>query len=251
MSFLNFGWLRRLRVLAARTRLEREMDDEMRFHVEMEAAELQRVHGLAADEARRQALITFGGVERHREAGREARGIAWVNSMSLDVKLGLRMLRKHAALSVIGGLGMAVAIAIATGFFTFTTSFYYSHPPLAEGERIVAVENRNLQNSEDWVATLFDFHTWREELKSVQDLAAFRRRARNLQVPGGRFERVQVAEMTASGFRMARVPPLLGRPLLDADEQQGAPPVVVLGHAEWQRLFNADPGVIGRQVRLG
>lgn len=114
MDFFLARWVRRLRVLGERTRLEREMDEEMRFHVEMEAEELHRVHGLSAEEARRRALIAFGGVERHKEAGRDARWYGWLEGMSLDLKLGLRMLRKSPALSVIGGLGMALVVGLMT-----------------------------------------------------------------------------------------------------------------------------------------
>jgi hypothetical protein len=79
MDFFLSRWLRRFRVLREQARVEREMDEEMRFHVAMEAEELQRTHGLSPAEAHRQAMITFGGVERHRESGREARGVAWLS----------------------------------------------------------------------------------------------------------------------------------------------------------------------------
>lgn len=250
MDFFPPRWVRRLRALGERSRLEREMDEEMRFHVEMEARELSRTQGLSPEEARRRAMIAFGGVEGHKEEGRSARGYGWLTGVSLDLKLGLRMLRKHAALSVIGGLGMAVAIAIAAGFFTFMAGFYYSHPPLDEGERIVALENQNLMDMEDWRASLFDYHTWRETLTSVDELAAFRKTYPTVHLPGGASGRAPVAEMTASGFQLARVPPLLGRPLLETDELEGATPVVVIGHREWQEEFGGDRGVLGREVRL-
>src|SRR5690606_16381182 len=62
---------------------------------------------------------------------------------------------------------------------------------------------------------------------------------------------VQAAAITASGFRIAAAPPLLGRPLLPEDEQAGAPPVVVLGHDVWQTRFAADPAIVGQTVQLG
>ncbi|HEV2074835.1 MAG TPA: ABC transporter permease, partial [Thermoleophilaceae bacterium] len=95
------------------------------------------------------------------------------------------------------------------------------------------------------------FMTWREELETVQDLGAFRTVERNL-IPGeGPPEPVQVAEMSAAGFRLARVPPLLGRYLLEEDERPGASPVVVIGYDAWQNRFEGDPAIVGRDVRLG
>src|SRR5688572_1314927 len=81
-----------------------EMGEEMRFHVEMEAERLQRERGLNAAEARRQATLAFGGVEKYREAGRDARGLAWLGGLALDFKLGGRMLVKYPGLTIVGGL---------------------------------------------------------------------------------------------------------------------------------------------------
>ncbi|HEX2187695.1 MAG TPA: ABC transporter permease, partial [Longimicrobiaceae bacterium] len=88
-------------------------------------------------------------------------------------------------------------------------------------------------------------------LRTVEELGAFRTLERNLIAGGGGGEPVEVAEISAAGFRVARVPPLLGRPLVDADERADAPPVVVLGHDLWRTRFGSDPGVVGRAVRLG
>ena len=69
-------------------------------------------------------------------------------------------------------------------------------------------------------------------------------------MPGGAVEPVPIAEMTASGFRVARVPPLMGRPLVEEDERPGAPAVVVVGHEAWRTHFQSDPGVVGRTISI-
>ena len=76
------------------SQLDRDMTDEMRFHIEMETERLQR-RGLSPAEAARQAAIAFGGIEKHRGAGRDALGLSWTRGLSTDRKLGTRMLRKH------------------------------------------------------------------------------------------------------------------------------------------------------------
>ena len=92
---------------------------------------------------------------------------------------------------------------------------------------------------------------WRDELTTVTDLAAYVADRRNLVIPGRPVALIRIAQMTASGFRVARTAPVLGRPLLDEDGRAGAPPVVVIAYEEWQRRFEADPDIVGREVRLG
>lgn len=187
---------------------------------------------------------------RTRRGVHSARGLTyprrWLAALGPDARLALRKLVKNPLLSVVGGLGLAVAIAVATGFFTFLT-FYYSDPPVEDGDRIVSVDYVGGDGSR---STLFDYRLWKEELESLNDLAAYHIVGRELEGPNVVSGAVEVAETTASAFRVARVPPLLGRPLLDSDEAQGAPPVVVIGHREWRQSFSADPAVVGREVRL-
>jgi putative ABC transport system permease protein len=169
----------------------------------------------------------------------------------LDAKLGMRMLVKHPGLTLVGGLGLAVGVAISAAFFSSTAALVYPELPLDEGDRIVALENRDAAVNDEERRALHDFVAWRGELRSVRELGAFRLVDRNLVAGGGAPEPVQVAEMTAAGFRVARVPPLLGRPLLEEDERTGAPAVVVIGHDVWRNRFAADPAVVGREVGLG
>ena len=100
-----------------------------------------------------------------RRKGRDARGGRWLEALTPDAKLALRMLVKNPVLSVVGGLGMAVAITITTGFFTFMT-FYYSDPPLEDGDRVVTVEYIDGDNSK---STFFDYDIWRNELETVEE----------------------------------------------------------------------------------
>jgi putative ABC transport system permease protein len=170
---------------------------------------------------------------------------------ALDVRLALRVLAKYPVLSSVSVIGMSVAIAIGTIVFGWVSAVLEPKLLLDEGDRIVAVQtnradapgNRDLQ-------VLHDFLEWRTELTSVRDLGAFQLGDRNLIVENQVVGVVAVAEMSAAGFRVARVRPLLGRPLVDDDEHAGGPPVLVIGHAEWLLYFDGDPNIIGRTVRL-
>jgi putative ABC transport system permease protein len=225
--------------------------EELRFHIEMETERIMRDRGLDRREARRLAHVAFGGVERYRDEVREARGWAWLSGLSLDFKLGLRNLIKHPGLAIVGGLGMAVATAVGAGGYAVINSYFMPDLPLHEGDRVVRILKVDTRYGGDNRRLLHDLVVWRRELRSVVDIGAFRSVDRNLIAPSGEGVPLDIVEMTASGFRVARVPPLLGRPLLDADEHPDAPPVVVIGYDVWQSRFEGDRSVVGRTMRLG
>ena len=150
----------------------------------------------------------------------------------LDVKLGLRMLRKYPGLSLVSVVGMSVAIAVAAGYFRVIGAMMDPALPLDDGARIVSIQNAAVTGAGQERQTVRDFFAWRDELKSVRELAGFTTGPKNLLVPGRTAEPVEVARMTASGFRVARTAPVLGRALLPEDEREGAPPVVVIAEEE-------------------
>jgi putative ABC transport system permease protein len=175
-----------------------------------------------------------------------------LDSWWLDVKLGFRMLIKYPGLALAGGAGIAVAVAIATGAFSFVQQNYLaSSLPLEEGERIVSIETWDTVAGKPERRSLYDFHIWREGLKSVQELSAFRSLTPNLIAPGTQPESVRVASMSASGFTVARVRPLIGRYLAEADEREGVPPVVVIGEDIWRNRFASDASILRRTIQLG
>ena len=239
------------RSLRAPGRVDAEMDEEMRFHIEMEAERLVRERKLSPAEARRRAAAAFGGVEKFKEAGRDVRGIGGMRGMALDFRLGWRMLVRSPGLTLVGGLGMAVSVAVGAGFFAALHGYLYPRLPLDEGDRVVALENWDVRANNEERRSIHDFVAWRGELKTVEQVSAFRTTDRALVAGGAPNGRVAVAEMTAAGFRVARVPPLLGRYLVEDDEREGAPPVAVIGHDVWRARFGGDPSVVGRRIQLG
>src|SRR5262245_37897780 len=169
----------------------------------------------------------------------------------LDWKLGARMLLKHSALAIIGGLSLAAAIAIGVVGIELADELLYKQLPFDEGSRIVRLETQDAAASRVEPRVLHDFAIWRPSLQTVVELGAARVSERNVLTGEGRVEALRVAEITASAFPLTRVAPLLGRPLQPADEAQGAEPVVVLGYDVWQRQFLQDPAIIGRVVAVG
>jgi predicted permease len=169
----------------------------------------------------------------------------------LDWKLGARMLRKYPALTIIGGLSLAGAIAIGAVGIEIADELLYKRLPFDDGARVVRLETQDTAASRVEQRVLHDFAIWRKSLKTITELGAARVSERNVLTGEGRVEALRVAEITASAFPMTRVPPLLGRPLQPADEVPGAEPVVILGYDVWQKQFLQDPKIIGRVVTVG
>jgi putative ABC transport system permease protein len=170
---------------------------------------------------------------------------------ALDFKLGIRMLRRYPGLSVIGGVALSVAIAIGVLVFQLVKAQLNPSLPLDEGDRIVRIENFDRAASALEPHALYDFQVWRSELPSVEQLGAARSTERNLILPGVPGVPIPIAEVTPSAFPLTRVPPLLGRPLVDSDALPGAPDVVVIGEELWRRRLEGDPDIVGRTVQLG
>jgi putative ABC transport system permease protein len=250
MSWLE-GSRARLRLLFNRRAAESRMTKEIAFHVDMEAERLVREQGLEAVEARRRALVAFGGMEKHKEQLRDGSGRAWFDGFALDLKLGGRMLVKYPGLTIVGGLAMAFAICVGTIIFQVLTLLTSPTLPLPAGDRIVEIHNWDFEKSDDEPPTLYDFVVWRDTLRSVTELGAWRNVTRNLIVAGGDARPVAIAEITASGFRVAGATPLMGRVLVDADAPTAAPSVAVIGYEVWRTRFGSDPDVLGRTVQLG
>jgi predicted permease len=170
---------------------------------------------------------------------------------TLDLKLGARMLAKSPGLTLVGGFGIAVGVALGAGAYATINTYFYPELPLHEGDRIVGLGKFDRRRHREDERLLHDFLVWRRELRLVVDLGAFRSVRRNLVLETGQGEPITIAEMTASGFRVPRVPPLLGRTLIEADEQAGAAPVIVIGYDAWQSHFAGDKAILGRKMRIG
>jgi putative ABC transport system permease protein len=231
--------------------LESDFDQEMAAHLEMAEEDGLR-QGLTVEEARRIARVQLGGITQLRESRRAAWGLPWLDGFALDAKLGLRMLRRSWGLTLAGGLAMTIVITISAVAFVFLDEFMgRTAPPLDEGERVVALQTWDAEAHRRRDTSRRDLERWRATLQSVEDVGGFQTIERRLIVEGRPAEWVRIAEITASGFRLARIAPRLGRWIAEADEHVAAAPVVVIGYDVWRSRFASDPAVIGHTVRLG
>ncbi|HEX2219349.1 MAG TPA: ABC transporter permease [Gemmatimonadales bacterium] len=169
----------------------------------------------------------------------------------LDFKVGFRMLARYPGLTLVGTVAIAVAIALGTIYFEGLDKWQNPRLPIRDGDRVVSIRNWDAGEFRPEGRSLYDFATWREQVRTVDNPGAAVSFVRNLATEDGRVEPVQGAEVTANAFALMRTPPLLGRTLTAQDEQPAEPPVVVIGHSLWESRFEGDPGVVGRTVKLG
>ena len=242
---------RRVRAWAAtvlrRSRMEREMDEELRFHLEAYAADLVR-SGVRPEEARRRARIEFGGIERVKEEGREARGANLIESLLQDLRYGASNMTRTPGFTAITVLTLALGIGATTAIFSVVNPILFKSLPYPHADRIVMISEFAPERSLSRVA----FHTYREvaeRTRSFESLAVTKIWQPTL-VTAKEPERFDGQFVSAGYFRALGVTPFLGRDFEPADDRFHGPKVVVLSDALWRRRFGGDAAIIGRQIKL-
>ena len=214
-------WTRRAWGALSGRRADDDLQRELAGHLALAEDELRR-RGHPPSDAARLARAAAGGRIQAIEALREQRGLPWLGSSWLDVKLGLRLLVRNWGLTLVGGLAMTLAIAIAAVVFAAFEMVMSSPLPLDEGDRVIAIQVWDREAGRRRDTTWQDLEWWRASLQSIGDVGAFQTIRRNIIAPDGSVELAAVAEISAAGFRVARVPPLIGRPIADADAAPGS-----------------------------
>lgn len=230
--------------LARRSRLERDMDEELRFHVEARAADLAR-SGVPPAEADRRARIEFGNVEGYKEGCREERGLRWPDELRQDLRFAFRALRRNPGFAVVAVSTIALGIGVNTAMLTVAESVLRRPLPYRDPSRLVMVYSVGSFGPFSWRDGPFadpDYLALRR-LGAFSDLAAFASYESSL-TGAGEPVRALRAEVTPSLFPLLGVAPALGR-VFGEGEEHGAV-VAVLSDGLWRSRFRADPGVIGR-----
>lgn len=247
-------WGRRLRLLLHREDAERALDDEMRHHIECETAERIR-QGMTPEEARRSALVDFGGVERFKEQVRDARGTRPAEDIARDLRYALRVLRRNPGFTAATVLTFALGIGASTAIFSVVYGVLLRPLPYADPERLVVLWEHDVERGRDRnVVALGNFEAWRERGRSFEGMAALvpvpvtlagvsGSKRGSKRGPERGPERISGAEVSPGYFRLLGVQPALGRDLDDPDASE-----VVLSDAFWKSRFNGDPGVLGKTL---
>src|SRR5687767_888324 len=250
--------LRRIVQHSGRLRVQTEVDEELRFHLDMRAEELVR-QGVSPADAREQALREFGDVgeargelaaiDRRRAARRDR--AEWWSDLWSDLRFAARVLRRQPGFTIVVLLTLMLGIGANTAIFTVVDAALLRPLPYREPERLVHLwETHRGDVANRSEASYPDFLDWRRESRSFTAIEGYDET--NLTVSGGAGEPLMLpgARVTPGFFAMLGVSPALGRAFIDDDAVAGGAPVVLLSHAYWQRRLASDPRAIGRSLTL-
>ncbi len=240
------AWFCRLLGLFRRKSREAEMAEEFRQHLD-ELIQRNIAAGMSHEEARNTALRQFGGVEQIKEAAREQRVWMWADQLSQDVAFACRLLRKSPGFTLAAILTLGVGIGINVAIYSIIHAVLLSELPYPEPDRLVAI-------SEIWGDNVSptsypDYLDWKAAQRSFDDIAVARRDDFNL-TGNGEPERFSGLFVTASYFRVLKVPPKLGRIFFDEEDSEAGVNPIILSEHLWRSRFAADPAIVGRKLTL-
>ena len=240
---MNFPWWRR-------KQQERELDAEVRTHLEMAAKE--RVdRGEDKREAERAARREFGNVGLVKEVTQDVWGWRWLRDVAADARYGLRILLKNPGFTVVAILSLALGIGATTAVFSVVYGVLVNPYPYANSDRMVHLAVHDSTGNRRFVNLNGPQLQQLRQARSVESAAAMD--GWNLTTTEGDLpEDVQAVYFTSNAFNFFGVPMLLGRGLLPSDAPEGQDPenVAVLGYQFWQRHYNGDPGIVGKKIQL-
>ena len=251
MRIVREGW-GRLSGLWRRAALEREMDEEMRFHVDMQTEKNLRL-GMGPAEARRRALVSFGGAERFKEEGRDEQRARWLEEGAQDVRYAVRMLRNAPGFTLVAVASLALGIGANTAVFSVVNAVLLRPLPYPAAERLLVIEDRRDGADEPGGLSVADVRALEERARVFAAVGAYSPSQAGTTLTrfgGGAPELLDATAITAGMLPALGVAPALGRGPLPAEDREGGARVVVLSHAFWRDRFARAPDVLGRSLTL-
>lgn len=231
-----------------RKRFEREMDDELRFHMEAYAEDLVR-KGLSRSNAERLARVEFGAVEVAKDDCRQAWGWQVLDELRADVRLTLRSLRQNPGFAAVAILSLSLGIGANSALFGLVDAVLLRKLPVRAPDRLVFIENGGtdgLSGGPPYPC----FELFRREARSFESMAAYSPSTMELSIDGQR-EQLRGVWVSGNLYEMLGVRPLIGRTLSDVDDRTTAEGgAVVISRRYWQQRFGGDPRVVGRTVGI-
>jgi predicted permease len=240
----------RLRALFHRSRLESELDAELRLHLEREAAKYEAA-GASPQEARRRAKLALGGLEQVREDCREARGLSIVETTLQDARYSIRMLRKSPGFTVVAILTLALGIGANTAIFSVINSVLLKPLPFKDPAKLVSLRETESAPG-DFPLDGADYMDWQAQNKTFAAMSLYSYgSARSFSTtPTAVPESVAVVRSQANFFDTMGIQPLAGRLFATGEDAAGRNHVAVLSYGFWKRHFAGPPSAIGRTVQL-
>ena len=254
---LNELW-QRLRALARPKQLDRDLDDEVAFHLAMRE-EKNRAAGLDVAEARYAARRQFGNTTRVKERSRGIWTFTWLETLWQDVRFGARMLIKDPSFTAVVVLTLALGIGANTAIFSIVNGLMLRPLPVRDPQSLAYLAFPHGPENFDAQFSYPEFREIREQTAGIFSgqaamifggLAGFENQGDGLTVDG-KTQAVQTSFVTGNFFTMLGLAPFQGRLILPSEgAAPGADPVVVLGHRYWKTRFQSDPSIVGKKAAL-
>src|SRR6266513_6116826 len=253
-------------VLFHRSRIEKEIEEELHAHIQDRANDLAR-SGLPRAEAERRARLEFGGYQKFKEEIREAQGTHFLETLIQDLRYALRMLHKTPGFTAVAILTLALGIGANTAIFSFIDAVLLRSIPVKDPQQLVvfnwsARANPKLHGHSgygdcadqtgigDCSFSIPFYKTVRAQSGAFSGMAAFAGPFGVDLSGNGAASIVRGLYVSGDFFSTLGVSTFIGRPLTPSDDSPSAPPAIVLNYAYWVRAFGAAPSVVGRTVRL-
>jgi len=245
--------LARLRSLPTRQAQDDRLREEMEEHIALQTAENLRA-GLSGIEARRQALVRFGGVQQTLEQHRESRGLPWLDLLMQDLRFALRTLRRDRGFTIVAVLILTLGIGANIAVFSVVNTILLRPLPFRDPERLVRIVEKEAGTNESGrtytADATQDFEEQNRSFQSVSGYFAFTG-PDNFKLVGNGQPLPVTGILVAEGFfQTLGVEPSLGRLFRHEEFVQHSQPAVLLSYWFWKRQFDADPSVVGRAINL-
>jgi predicted permease len=225
-----------------RHRHERQLDSELRFHIDRMAQEYVS-RGVAPREARRRARIEFGGTEQIKEECRDVRSLRWLRDAIADLRYTVRMLRRSPAFTAAALLCLALGIGANTAVFSLLDAALLRVLPVSDPQRLALIQSAD-EDGQSINAFSYPQYVYLREHARTMDVIAYGNITLNLS--SGAFAVAPAGKLVSDNyFRVLGVQPAMGRMLAAGDEN-----VAVIGHAFWKSRFGGDPAIVGRTANL-
>ena len=239
----------RLQPFFRRRKIEAELSEEMRVHLEM-ATEANIAAGMAPEEARCAAWREFGGVDQAKESWRDERGIPWIENFLRDLRFSVRSLRRDKGFTSIALLILALCVAANVVIFSLVHGVLLQRLPFREPDRLVAVFNSYPKAGIPNAGVSVPHYLERKSgIAAFADAGLIRYEAATINGASAP-ERVDAAIATPSFFHVLGVDAALGRTFTEDESVAGRNQVVLLSDGFWRQQFNAEASAIGRTLRL-
>jgi len=243
-------FLRRFHAFFRSAQLDRELEAEMLTHLQF-ATEENLQHGMSLAEARRQALIQFGGPQQSKEQHREARSLPFLEAFLQDVRFAFRILRRNPGFSLLAIFCLTLGIGANAAVFSWMEGLLFRpYPTVSHQERLLAITGTARGESEDEALSWPDFLDLQRNSTLADSFFVSKIMGTTLSI-GDRAERTTGSIVSANYFDALGVHPILGRAFEPGEDAgRGAHPVTVISYQLWKGRFNGDPQIIGKTQRL-